>query len=158
MLSKHGNKGIVTLLGSYTAITKRWYTASCSTNNDVSNTQVIHFVLFVLSIRAKGVWRCDDVTLLLYRVTIRVRGENTGWRRLELWRWTTKGDGMDDEGTRRRPQTPTPLRYCGQIIVDKSIGVNVVYLSKFPWERYSVDRRSLVFPPKRYSDKRRSSV
>lgn len=23
---------------------------------------------------------------------------------------------------------PHPLRYCGQIIVDKSIGVNVVYL------------------------------
>ena len=67
---------------------------------------------------------------------------------------------MDDEGTRKRPQTPTPLRYCGQIIVDKSIGVNVVLSisSKFPWERYSVNRRSLVFPPKRYSDKRRSSV
>ena len=70
----------------------------------------------------------------------------------------TKGDGMDDEGTRRRPQTPHPLRYCGQIIVDKSIGINVLYSSKFPWERYSVDRRSLMFPPKRYSDKRRSSV
>lgn len=53
---------------------------------------------------------------------------------------------------------PHPLRYCGQIIVDKSIGINVLYPSKFPWERYSVDRRSLVFPPKRYSDKRRSSV
>lgn len=51
--------------------------------------------------------------------------------------WTTKGDGMDDEGTRRRPQTPTPLRYCGQIIVDKSIGVNVVLSisSKFPLEK-----------------------
>ena len=55
---------------------------------------------------------------------------------------------------------PPPLRYCGQIIVDKSIGVNVVLSisSKFPLKRYSVDRRSLVFPPKRYSDKRRSSV
>ena len=134
MPSNHRNKRLVTLLGSYTKRPKYWYTASCSTNNDVSNTQVIHFVLFVLSIRAKDVWRCDDVTLLLYRVTIRVRGENTGWRRLELWRWTTKGDGMDDEGTRRRPQTPTPLRYCGQIIVDKSIGVNVLNRPNFSWK------------------------
>lgn len=150
----------MTLLGSYTASTKRWYTASCSTNNDVSNTQVIHFVLFVLSIRAKDVWRCDDVTLLLYRVTIRVRGEDTGWRRLELWRWTTKWDGMDDEGTRKRPQTPTPLRYCGQIIVDKSIGVNVVLSisSKFPLKRYSADRVSLLFPPERYSMERMLSL
>lgn len=67
---------------------------------------------------------------------------------------------MDDEGTRRRPQTPTPLRYCGQIIVDKSIGVNVVLSisSKFPWKRYSADRVSLLFPPERYSCKRRSLV
>lgn len=36
--SNHRNKRLVTLLGSYTASTKRWYTASCSTNNDVSNT------------------------------------------------------------------------------------------------------------------------
>ena len=69
-----------------------------------------------------------------------------------------EGNGRDGGHTRKRPQTPTPLRYCRQIIVDKSIGVNVVYLSKFLLERYSVDRRSLVFPPKRYSDKRRSSV
>ena len=62
-----------------------------------------------------------------------------------------EGNGRDDGHTRKRPQTPTPLRYCGQIIVDKSIGVNVLYPSKFPWERYSTDRRSLVFPPKRYS-------
>lgn len=67
---------------------------------------------------------------------------------------------MDDEGTRRRPQTPTPLRYCGQIIVDKSIGVNVVLSisSKFPLKRYSADRMSLLFPPERYSCKRRSLV
>ena len=38
MPSNHRNKRLVTLLGSYTASTKRWYTASCSTNNDVSNT------------------------------------------------------------------------------------------------------------------------
>lgn len=69
-----------------------------------------------------------------------------------------EGNGRDDGHTRRRPQTPTPLRYCGQIIVDKSIGVNVVLsvLSKFPLKRYSVDRVSLLFPPKRYSVKRRS--
>lgn len=55
---------------------------------------------------------------------------------------------------------PPPLGTADISIVDKSIGVNVVLSisSKFPWERYSVDRRSLVFPPKRYSDKRRSSV
>lgn len=64
-----------------------------------------------------------------------------------------EGNGRDDGHTRKRPQTPTPLRYCGQIIVDKSIGVNVVLSvsSKFPLKRYSTDRRSLVFPPKRYS-------
>ena len=69
-----------------------------------------------------------------------------------------EGNGRDDgiHGNDHRP--PPPLRYCGQIIVDKSIGINVLYPSKFPWERYSTDRRSLVFPPKRYSDKRRSSV
>lgn len=39
-----------------------------------------------------------------------------------------EGHGRDGGHTRKRPQTPTPLRYCGQIIVDKSIGVNVVYL------------------------------
>lgn len=67
---------------------------------------------------------------------------------------------MDDEGTRRRPQTPTPLRYCGQIIVDKSIGVNVVLSisSKFPWKRYSADRVSLLFPPERYSMERMLSL
>lgn len=69
-----------------------------------------------------------------------------------------EGNGRDDGHTRKRPQTPTPLRYCGQIIVDKSIGVNVLYPSKFPWKRYSVDRRSLIFPSKRYSCKRRSLV
>ena len=69
-----------------------------------------------------------------------------------------EGNGKDDGHTRKRPQTPTPLRYCGQIIVDKSIGVNVLYPSKFPWKRYSVDRRSLIFPSKRYSCKRRSLV
>lgn len=37
-----------------------------------------------------------------------------------------EGNGRDDGHTRKRPQTPTPLRYCGQIIVDKSIGVNAV--------------------------------
>lgn len=64
-----------------------------------------------------------------------------------------EGNGRDDGHTRRQSQTPTPLRYCGQIIVDKSIGVNVVFSisSKFPWKRYSTDRRSLIFPPKRYS-------
>lgn len=39
-----------------------------------------------------------------------------------------EGNGRDDGHIRRQSQTPTPLRYCGQIIVDKSIGVNVVYL------------------------------
>lgn len=45
-----------------------------------------------------------------------------------------EGNGRDGGHTRKRPQTPTPLRYCGQIIVDKSIGVNVVFSisSKFP--------------------------
>ena len=63
-------------------------------------------------------------------------------------------------GIHENDHRPHPLRYCGQIIVDKSIGINVVLSisSKFLLERYSVDRRSLVFPPKRYSDKRRSSV
>ena len=46
---------------------------------------------------------------------------------------------MDDEGTRKRPQTPTPLRYCGQIIVDKSIGV----------KRYCSQRRSSSFSPEK---------
>ena len=55
-----------------------------------------------------------------------------------------EGNGMDDGHIRKRPQTPTPLRYCGQIIVDKSIGVNVLYPSKFPLERYSDKRRSSV--------------
>lgn len=41
----------------------------------------------------------------------------------------------DDVGARKQSQTPTPLRYCGQIIVDKSIGVNVLYPSKFPLEK-----------------------
>lgn len=82
------------------------------------------------------------------------------WRMMERIDVTVnnEGNGKDDGHIRKRPQTPPPLRYCGQIIVDKSIGVNVLYPSKFLLERYSVDRRSLVFPPKRYSDKRRSSV
>lgn len=46
-----------------------------------------------------------------------------------------EGNGKDDGHIRKRPQTPTPLRYCGQIIVDKSIGVNVLYPSKFPLEK-----------------------
>jgi hypothetical protein len=46
-----------------------------------------------------------------------------------------EGNGRDDGHTRKRPQTPHPLRYCGQIIVDKSIGVNVLYPSKFPLEK-----------------------
>ena len=55
---------------------------------------------------------------------------------------------------------PPPLRYCGQIIVDKSIGVNVVLSisSKFPWKRYSADRVSLLFPPERYSMERMLSL
>ena len=74
----------------------------------------------------------------------------------------TRNDVGDEAGTagdrHRRTQTPTPLRYCGQIIVDKCIGVNVVLSvsSKFPLKRYSADRVSLLFPPKRYSVKRRS--
>lgn len=38
-------------------------------------------------------------------------------------------------GNDHRP--PPPLRYCGQIIVDKSIGVNAVLSvsSKFPLEK-----------------------
>ena len=45
-----------------------------------------------------------------------------------------EGNGRDDGHTRRQSQTPTPLRYCGQIIVDKCIGVNAVLSvsSKFP--------------------------
>ena len=48
-----------------------------------------------------------------------------------------EGNGRDNGHTRRQSQTPTPLRYCGQIIVDKSIGVNVVFSisSKFPLEK-----------------------
>lgn len=46
-----------------------------------------------------------------------------------------EGNGRDNGHTRRQSQTPTPLRYCGQIIVDKSIGVNVLYPSKFPLEK-----------------------
>lgn len=44
-------------------------------------------------------------------------------------------NGKDDGHIRKRPQTPHPLRYCGQIIVDKSIGINVLYPSKFPLEK-----------------------
>ena len=36
-------------------------------------------------------------------------------------------------GNDHRPHPP--LRYCGQIIVDKSIGINVLYPSKFPLEK-----------------------
>lgn len=46
-----------------------------------------------------------------------------------------EGNGKDDGHIRKRPQTPTPLRYCGQIIVDKSIGINVLYPSKFRLEK-----------------------
>lgn len=46
-----------------------------------------------------------------------------------------EGNGRDDGHTRNDPRPPPPLRYCGQIIVDKSIGVNVLYPSKFPKEK-----------------------
>lgn len=43
----------------------------------------------------------------------------------------TRNDVGDETGTavdrHRRTQTPTPLRYWMQIIVDKSIGVNVAH-------------------------------
>ena len=65
MPSNHRNKRLVTLLGSYTKRQKYWYAASCSTNNDVSNTQVIHFVLFVLY-KSQGrmtMWWCDAASI-----------------------------------------------------------------------------------------------
>lgn len=46
----------------------------------------------------------------------------------------TRSDVGDEAGTagdrHRRTQTPTPLRYWMQIIVDKSIGVNVALPGK----------------------------
>ena len=46
----------------------------------------------------------------------------------------TRNDVGDEAGTagdrHRRTQTPTPLRYWMQIIVDKSIGVNVALPGK----------------------------
>ena len=80
---------------------------------------------------------------------------------------TLRAVTVDNEGGRQgwwayteTTTDPHPLRYCGQIIVDKSIGVNVVLSisSKFPLKRYSADRVSLLFPPERYSCKRRSLV
>lgn len=71
----------------------------------------------------------------------------------------TRNDVGDEAGTagdrHRRTQTPTPLRYWMQIIVDKSIGVNVAH-SILLQKRYYRERRSLPYSPrKRYSDKRR---
>lgn len=61
-----------------------------------------------------------------------------------------EGNGKDDGHTRKRPQTPTPLRYCGQIIVDKSIGINVVLpiSSKFPLGKVLRMKEVFVTNPK----------
>ena len=58
------------------------------------------------------------------------------WRMMERIDVTVnnEGNGKDDGHIRKRPQTPTPLRYCGQIIVDKSIGVNVLNRPNFSWK------------------------
>ena len=65
----------------------------------------------------------------------------------------TRSDVGDEAGTagdrHRRTQTPTPLRYWMQIIVDKSIGVNVALPEKvLPGKEVIV-----IFPTKRYSVK-----
>lgn len=57
------------------------------------------------------------------------------WRMMKRIDVTVNNEGNGKDDGHIRPQTPTPLRYCGQIIVDKSIGVNVLYPSKFPLEK-----------------------
>ena len=74
----------------------------------------------------------NNVTMRLSLFSLYV----TMWRMMKRIAVTVddEGNGRDDGHTRRQSQPPTPLRYCGQIIVDKSIGVNVVLSisSKFP--------------------------